>query len=197
MKNFPKYFNSKADYLNMLAGWPPLYLRVNPTIPQLSPAAAMSAALEALENTAARTVPVWPEGYDPDNPDPQSEPVQPESWTQEPDPNGTVYRIGLNPETVAALREIVTDFDPIILQAHAWIGKVDDGEFDTILSEAAATAEALDDLSVVVSPPVIQPIIDAATILVQGQQSETDLKTEIGRFINSCLLERTAFLTGV
>ncbi len=196
MKNFPKYFNTKEDYLNMLAGWPPLYLEIEPTSQQ-SNAAQMSDALEMLSGTAVKPVPVWPEGYDPDNPDLQSGPVQPESWIQEPDPNGTIYRLGLNPETVAMMREIVTDLDPIIMMAHEWIGMISDGNVDAIVSQATEAKETLDGLTMLVSTPEIQLIIDAATTLANKEQSEIDLRDAIDRFISACLLKRTAFLTGV
>jgi len=100
MKGFPKYFNSKEDYLFVVKN----DMDREKTIQ----------ALNALLATAKRKEPVWPDGYDPDAvlDNPTAEPVEPVDWKEVDDPNGRIFRLGFTIEEVNTLLEIVKTVRP-------------------------------------------------------------------------------------
>lgn len=129
MKGFPKYFNSRSDYLNLLRDWPPAYAGRRKQL---------LAAVARLESTAVIDCPVWPEGYDPN--DPGADPVAPIGTESVPDANGEIYRLGFDLKKTEAIKYLVGILDPSIETAEKWQSLVDDGQYHAISGECADLA---------------------------------------------------------
>jgi hypothetical protein len=132
MIGFPEHLNTKEDYYNMLRDWPPLYG---------DNAERMLVALTNLDATGTIRVPVWPKGYDPD--DPKKDPgVQPESWDEVEDPNGKLFRLGMSKGEIQTLISVVGEMDPLIKDSAKMRESLDKGQVDDVSSIDTTAAAA-------------------------------------------------------
>jgi hypothetical protein len=128
MFGFPKHLNTEQDYYHLLEAWPPLYADIGGR-------AKMTEALDLLVATAVRPEPIWPDGHDPDAHDQETD-VQPVAWSEAPDPNGKVFAIGFDLETVAKLRRVVEEIDPWLEAISAWGSRLGQGHIEDVLGAA-------------------------------------------------------------
>lgn len=138
MRGYPKHFNSKQDYYNIIRD----DLNREKT----------TEALKGLLSTSRRMEPVWPDGYDPN--DPNSEPMEPAGWKEVEDPNGKIFRISFTLDDVNVLIDIVCTVQPFqdkIKEMHALVERGEYFEAERIrggltfpAALSAETVKALD-----------------------------------------------------
>ena len=114
MIGFPKYFNCRRDYYNIIRA----------DIDR----GKMAGALQQLLNTATRQEAIWPEGYDPANRDPNVPPVTPVGWETVDNPGGTIFLLGFTLARVRDLMTLILELQPLQDQiiAMADLAKVSD-----------------------------------------------------------------------
>lgn len=181
MKGFPKYFNSKEDYLNLLRGWPPAYA---------GRSAQMIAAVDRLEGTAFIDQPVWPEGYDPNNPG--ADPVAPIGTESVPDANGEIYRLGLDLDKTAAIKHLVGSVDPAIEVAGGWQLLADDGALSTLAIECSEMAGGIAGLDL---DAQLQAVADGISIAADDHGEA--LYVAITTFVADLQAARESILAGI
>ena len=128
MIGFPKHFNCRQDYYNIIR------MDVD--------RARMVGALQQLVNTATRPEAIWPEGYDPAHPDTATPPAAPVGWQTIDNPGGTIFLIGFTLEAVADLRRIVEELQPMQDKINEMANYVKYSEFAA--AEVARESLALD-----------------------------------------------------
>jgi len=97
MKDFPKYFNSADDYVNMLSDWPPAYgCQRSKMLQEIDALMASAKRVEAVHDDDGSLV----------------------EYVEVDDPNGKMARIGLDAAAVSAMLTIVAIVDPAIEAAE-------------------------------------------------------------------------------
>jgi hypothetical protein len=186
MIGFPKYFNSKQDYINMVQAWPSEYA-------ECGTRAQMIAALDLLLSTATMQRAIWPEGFDPLNPG--TEPVQPIGWETVTDPNGSIFRLGCDVDQVTKLKGLVEELDPLIEQAETWVTATSLPDVSSAMDDVALS---LTDLSFMENN-VIDSLGAAKSDLDQAISDESSIMpvARINQFLEDIIGLRNLIIGGM